>query len=102
MSAKPSTHSGAVAVVKDTSREAYRKLGVPTLDERVYNTLHGNKELCTRRELASHMGEEASTIAGAVNRLAKRGLIITDARKIKCQVTGRNVECLLLPSEVGP
>ena len=89
-------------VVKDTSREAYAKLDTPTLDERVYRAFHDNIELCTRREIAAFMNEQASTISGAVNRLAKQGLIVVATGRIKCQITGRMVECLLLPSEGEP
>lgn len=100
MSAKPSTHSGAVAVVKDTSREAYAKLDTPTLDERVYRAFHDDDYICTRRELAYCMDEQASTIAGAVNRLIKSGMIVV-LGKTECEITGRTVEALYLPSELG-
>lgn len=93
MSAKPSTHSGAVVVVKDTSREACAKLDTPTLDERVYRTFHDNRGLSTRREIASFMEEQASTISGSVNRLIKAGLLVVRGT-CECNVTGRNVECL--------
>lgn len=83
-------------MVKDTSREAYAKLDTPTLDERVYRAFHDNEELCTRREIARYMGEEASTIAGAVNRLVKAGMIKIEGR-VTCNVTGHRVECLELP-----
>lgn len=87
-------HSGAVAVVKDTSREAYAKLDTPTLDERVYRVLHDNQELCTRREIAYFMREEASTISGAINRLIKSGAVFVLPQKVECEITGRKVECL--------
>lgn len=100
MSDKPSTHSGAVAVVKDTSREAYAKLDTPTLDERVYRAFHDNNELSTRREIARFMDEQASTIAGAVNRLIKSGMVVV-LGKTECDVTGRKVEALYLPRDLA-
>lgn len=87
-------------MVKDTSREAYAKLDTPTLDERVYRAFHDNEDLSTRREIAYFMDEQASTIAGAVNRLIKSGMIVV-LGTTTCEITGRTVEALYLPSELG-
>lgn len=80
-------------MVKPTSRAAYEQLDKPTLDDRVYDVLRRNKHLMSRRELAEHMGEQASTISGAVNRLIRARVVAVNGTVV-CSITGRTVECI--------
>lgn len=68
------------------------------LDQSVLNHLRpvtGVTVPRTRRELASTLGIEASTISGAVNRLIKGGAVLVDG-EARCLITGRNVEAIRL------
>lgn len=86
--------------VAETSKAAHSNLKEGTLDNRVYNAIatatvegkHGDiYNVSTRREVAEVLDIQASTVAGAVNRLIKAGWV-EECGHINCCVTNKRVK----------
>ena len=84
--------------VRDTSIAAYIELRCTGIDGQVYTALRQHPGVRTRREVASLLRMQASTVSGAVNRLMKRGLVVENGTR-ECQVTGKRVN-RIEPTEV--
>ena len=84
-------------MVKGTSKAVYGSLKAGKLGEK-QNAVVQSMSLggrYTRREIASVLHEEASSIAGRVNELIDSGYIRVFGTKA-CSITGKRVECLCL------
>lgn len=90
--------------IADTSIARFNQLclskGITKLDERVlaafkYGVVPGHPATAirTRREAAAFLHDEASTVAGAVNRLLRRGKLRVTG-KIMCFITHNKVESI--------
>jgi DNA-binding MarR family transcriptional regulator len=86
--------------VRPTSIDTYRKLQA-TFGEQTFKImafLHANKHRdYTRREIASYLKLDTSSVSGRVNKLVHDGDLIELETKRKCSITGVTSFALSLP-----
>lgn len=78
--------------VRDTSLEAYYTADLSQQAKSVFNYLHAHQGM-TRREIASGLGIDVSSVAGRINELVKAGSVAENIQR-KCSVTGRTAWAL--------
>lgn len=94
--------------VQESSKAALRELNTDTIDGQVYAVFAegrtfkvGNDptpyRVATRRECAEFLRMQASTVAGAVNRLLKAGWLRIDGTPIKDMYTDKTVQHVVVP-----
>lgn len=95
--------------VQESSKAALRELKTDTIDGQVYDVFASHRtfnvaddpttyRVSTRRECAEYLRMQASTVAGAVNRLLKAGWLRIADTPIKDMYTDKTVQHVVVPA----